>query len=170
MSLLLASGTLLLSWHLGLSVGYSQLTILDCFIPFFNYLALCTSFQLLPHLILSPVFCCHDSSFFSCPPSTFHDNFFPLLSWTEASTLRSLFFLSFIWSVSSITGMWSFLHKYMYQWVHTMCVLLWLGYLTQGDIFSFHPFACKFHEVIDFNSWIVLHWVKLPHFLYSFPF
>jgi len=28
-----------------------------------------------------------------------------------------------------------------YQWVHTMCVFLWLGYLTQDDIFQFHPFA-----------------------------
>jgi hypothetical protein len=24
----------------------------------------------------------------------------------------------------------------MYQWVHTICVLLWLGYLTQDDIYS----------------------------------
>jgi len=28
-----------------------------------------------------------------------------------------------------------------YQWVHTMCVFLWSGYLTQDDIFQFHSFA-----------------------------
>jgi hypothetical protein len=42
-----------------------------------------------------------------------------------------------------------------YQRVHTICVPLWLGYLTQDDIFKFHPFACEFHEVIVFNSWVV---------------
>ena len=28
----------------------------------------------------------------------------------------------------------------IYQWVHTMCILLWLGYLTQ-NIFQFHAFV-----------------------------
>ena len=38
-----------------------------------------------------------------------------------------------------------------------MCVLLWLGYLTQDDIFQFHSFACKckFHEVMVFNRWVM---------------
>ena len=27
------------------------------------------------------------------------------------------------------------------QWVYTMCILVWLGYLTQGDIFWFYLFA-----------------------------
>jgi hypothetical protein len=31
-----------------------------------------------------------------------------------------------------------------------MFVFLGLGYLTQNDIFKFHPFACKFHDAIAF--------------------
>jgi hypothetical protein len=34
-----------------------------------------------------------------------------------------------------------------------MCVILWLGYLTQDDIFKFYLFACEFHEIVVFNSW-----------------
>jgi hypothetical protein len=49
-----------------------------------------------------------------------------------------------------------------------MCVRLCLGYLIQEDIFKFHPFACKFHEVIVFNSRVVLLCVNAPHFLYPF--
>ena len=49
-----------------------------------------------------------------------------------------------------------------------MCVLLWLGYLTQDDILQIHPFAYKFHKFIVFNSWVVLHCVTVPHFLYPF--
>jgi hypothetical protein len=49
-----------------------------------------------------------------------------------------------------------------------MCVLLWLGYLSQDAIFKFHLLACKFHEVTVFNWWIVLHCVNVPHFLYLF--
>jgi hypothetical protein len=28
-----------------------------------------------------------------------------------------------------------------YEWVHIMCVLFCLGYLTQDDILQIHPFA-----------------------------
>jgi hypothetical protein len=55
-----------------------------------------------------------------------------------------------------------------YQWAHTVCVLFWLSYFTQDDIFKFHPYACGFHEVIVFDSWLVLHCVNVPHFLYPF--
>jgi len=37
-----------------------------------------------------------------------------------------------------------------YQWAHTICVLLCLGYLTQDDIFQLHPFAYEFDKVIVF--------------------
>jgi len=33
-----------------------------------------------------------------------------------------------------------------------MCFFLWLGYLTQDDIFQFQPFAYEFHKVIDFDT------------------
>jgi len=55
-----------------------------------------------------------------------------------------------------------------YQWVHTMCVFLWLGYLTQDDMFQFPPFAYEFHKVIVFDSWVIFHCVDVPHFLYPF--
>jgi hypothetical protein len=51
-----------------------------------------------------------------------------------------------------------------YQWVHTICGLCWLIYLTQDDIFKFHPFASKLNEVIVFNSWVVSH-CKMYHIL-----
>jgi 5-methylcytosine-specific restriction endonuclease McrA len=31
--------------------------------------------------------------------------------------------------------------------VHTVCVLLWLGCVTQNDIFKFHTFAWELNEV-----------------------
>ena len=58
---------------------------------------------------------------------------FPPLTRTEISTLWSSF-LNFMWSVNCILGILSFWLISTYQLVHTMCVLLWLGYLTQ-DIF-----------------------------------
>jgi hypothetical protein len=76
--------------------------------------------------------------------------------------------LSFIWSVSCIMGIPKFFLISIYQWVHTICVLLWLGYLTQDDILEFHVFAFKFYEVIVFNIWVALHCVSIPHFLYPF--
>jgi hypothetical protein len=63
---------------------------------------------------------------------------------------------------------WTFELIFMYQWVYTMCVLLWLSYLTQDDNFKFHPFVWEFNEVIVFTSWVVFHWVNIPHFLYPF--
>jgi hypothetical protein len=49
-----------------------------------------------------------------------------------------------------------------------MHVLLGLAYLTQDDIFQFHPLAWKIHDELVFNSWIVLHCDNEPHFLYPF--
>jgi hypothetical protein len=47
-----------------------------------------------------------------------------------------------------------------------MFVFLALGYLTQDDLFQFHPFACIFHDVIVLNSWAKLPGVAVQHFLY----
>jgi len=65
---------------------------------------------------------------------------------------------------------WAFGLISTYRWVHTMCVFLWLGYLTQDDIFQFHPFAYEFHKVIVFDSWVVFRSVGVPYFLYPFLF
>jgi hypothetical protein len=61
--------------------------------------------------------------------------YFVLLRRTEASTFWSSLFFSFMWSVNCILVIWSFGLLSTYQWVHTMCVLLWLDYLSQDDIF-----------------------------------
>jgi hypothetical protein len=49
-----------------------------------------------------------------------------------------------------------------------MHILLGLGYLTQGDILKFYPFACKIHDAFVFNSSVGFHGVNEPHFLYLF--
>jgi hypothetical protein len=59
---------------------------------------------------------------------------FHLLRRTKVSTLWSAFFLSFMWSLICILGIPKFGLIFTYQWVHTMCVLLWLCDLTQDDI------------------------------------
>jgi len=60
---------------------------------------------------------------------------FPIIRRTETFTLWHSFFLSFMWSVNFIVGILIFDLISSYQWVHTMCVLLWLGYLTQNEVF-----------------------------------
>jgi len=45
-----------------------------------------------------------------------------------------------------------------------MLAFLGLGYPTQNDLFQFHPFAGKFHDVIVFNSRVIFHCVDVPHF------
>jgi hypothetical protein len=52
-----------------------------------------------------------------------------------------------------------------YKWVYTIHDLWGLGYLTQDDIHEFHTFACKIHDTLVFNSWIVFHCVDMPHSL-----
>jgi hypothetical protein len=53
-----------------------------------------------------------------------------------------------------------------------LLIFLFFKYFLQNVIFSysvkFHTFAYGFHEVIVFNSWVVLHCVNEPHFLYPF--
>jgi hypothetical protein len=47
-----------------------------------------------------------------------------------------------------------------------MFVLLGLSYLTQDDIFYFHPFTYKTQDVLVLNSWVVFHCINKLHFLY----
>jgi hypothetical protein len=58
---------------------------------------------------------------------------FPFLRRTKTPTFWTPF-LKFMWSVNCILGIPSFWANIPYKWDHTMCVVLWLGYLTQ-DIF-----------------------------------
>ena len=81
---------------------------------------------------LCSTFCPHNTSWdYSVPSSTMHG----------ASALWSYFF-SFIWSLNWIYCiLWTFWLISTYQWVHTMCILLWLCYLTQDNIFKFLAFT-----------------------------
>ena len=81
-----------------------------------------------------------DDPFFSlcstlCLCNSFHGYLVPPLRRTEVSTLWSSFFLIFMWFVNCILGIRVFGLIYTYKWVYIMCVLLWLGYLTQDNIF-----------------------------------
>ena len=91
---------------------------------------------------------------------------FLLLSEIQSPSLGPSFLFIFLGSVGCIMGILSLWLISMYQWVHAMYVVWGLGYLTQNNIFVFHPFACKIHDVLVFNSWIVFHCVNEPHFLY----
>ena len=75
MSSLLGPENLLLPWHLGLSSSYPQFPIPHCYTPLFNFLTICTSSSLFPHLILAPFSCPSSFSPRSLPPSTSHDCF-----------------------------------------------------------------------------------------------
>jgi hypothetical protein len=44
-----------------------------------------------------------------------------------------------LWIVSWFFGAFGLISTC--QWVHIMCVLLWLGYVTQDEILQIHPFA-----------------------------
>ena len=68
-----------------------------------------------------------------------------------------------LWNITWLSStLWL---KSTYKWVHTMHVLLGLGYWTQDDRLTFHPFACKIYDVYIFNSQIVFHYVHVTHFL-----
>jgi hypothetical protein len=115
-------GRLLLSWQLGLSCCYFQFPTPYCYTPLFNFLTLCTS----PPSPPIP-----DSSRLSPLPLLFLPSsshpllpliiLYPLLSRTEAFTLRYSFHLIFMWPVSCIHTLCLIS---TYQKVHTMCVLL----------------------------------------------
>jgi hypothetical protein len=110
MSYLLGPGSLLLSWYLEFSGGYPQFPIPHCYTPLFNFLTLCRPSQSPPipdpaHFPPPPLFLLPSPSH----PLPSVSILFPLLRRTEASTLWSSFFLSFIWSVSCILGFLSFL-------------------------------------------------------------
>jgi hypothetical protein len=42
------------------------------------------------------------------------------------------------------------------------------GLPYSGWYFLVHSFACKFHDVIVFHSWVVLHYVNVTHFIFPF--
>jgi len=76
----------------------------------------------------------------SLSPSTSPHYFVSPLSRTEASSLWSSFFLSFVWSGSCILAILSFFLANTNLSVSTFSFLV---HLTQ-DNFQFHPFACDF--------------------------
>jgi hypothetical protein len=70
-----------------------------------------------------------------------------------------------LWIVSFVLSIYSLIRSH--QWIHTMYVLLvWVISL----ICQLNLFACKFHNILIFNTWLLFHCVNEPSFLYPFPF
>jgi hypothetical protein len=95
---------------LGFFGGYPQFPIPHCYTPLSNFLTLCLSSPSPPTPDLTPI----SPSPPLFLPSLYHplppvSILFPLLRRTQAFTLWSSFFLSFIWSMSGIMGIPSFL-------------------------------------------------------------
>jgi hypothetical protein len=109
-----------------------------CYTPLFKFLTLYISSPSLSPPIPDP-------APLSPPPPLFLpslSNPLPpvsILRKTEASTLWSSWASYGLWIVSWVFQPFGLISTY--QWVHTMCVLLWLGYLTHNDILKFHTFA-----------------------------
>jgi hypothetical protein len=72
----------------------------------------------------------------------------------------SFFLLGFHWSVNCIVGKQSFFLTNIHLTVsmYNVCSFV-MGLPHVGWYFEVHPFACKFHEIITFTSWVVLHCV-----------
>jgi hypothetical protein len=109
-SSLLDLGSLLLSWHLGNAGGYPQVPISHCYTPLFKFLTLCISSQspLIPDPV--PLFSHSPPLFLPSPsnPLSPVSILFPILRRTEAHTLWSSLFLSFMWFMNYILGSLSF--------------------------------------------------------------
>jgi hypothetical protein len=128
MSSLLGPGNLLDSWHLGshppLLHTSAHFVLLPCLflhriLPLFFRSPSHTSFHIpltlyLPWLFYSPFWVGLEHPNFGLPSSWVSCGLW-VASW--------VFWTYFLWLTST------------YQWEHPMCVLLWLGYLTQDDIF-----------------------------------
>jgi hypothetical protein len=77
--------------------------------------------------------------------------------------------LSFMLSVSCIMDILSFwANIHLSVSTYHVCHLS-LGYLTQDDIFQFHPFAWKTCKVLIFNNCVAFHCVNASHF-FLYPF
>lgn len=48
-----------------------------------------------------------------------------------------------------------------------LCFSFWVCFTSLNMIFLV-PFICKFHDIIVFNTWIILHFIIVPHFLHPF--
>jgi hypothetical protein len=100
-----------------------------------QFLTLCTSLQSPPTPDSATPFSPPSPLFLPSPShrSTFHDYFvtFSKLDWS----MHTLVFLleSFCMSYREYSELFPLISTY--QWVGTMYVFLWLGYLTQNDIF-----------------------------------
>ena len=91
-----------------------------------------------------------------CLCNSFHGYFVPPSKCTHFGLPSSLV-SCVLWIVSQVfqaSGLIS-----IYQWVCIMCVLLWLGYLTQDDILQIH-YLPKYFIGLFLHSCIVLHCVN----------
>lgn len=94
----------------------------------------------------SPPHLCHSCPYLLLPPMII---FFPLLSRMKHLSLGifACYTSYCLWVVSQ--EFCAFFLVSTYQCVHTMHVLLSLGYIIKDDIFYFYSFACKTHDVLN---------------------
>ena len=126
--MLLCPVNLLLAWHLGLSSGYPQFLILHCYIFFIQFLDPV-------HLSLVPsrTWYCPSSFLILLSPFQVPLPPYPLSSFSLINAglkhphpgLPSSYVPYGMWVVS--WAWWAFGLRSIYQWIHTMCVLLCLG-------------------------------------------
>ena len=124
-----------------------------------------SSFHIATHLcsISCPLYISSISNTWFCLPSP-HLLLLPSPSYHLFPLFCSLFYvgmkhllvgLPFSWvTCDPWVVSWLFQVLYLlstYQWVHTMCGLLWLSHFTQDDNFYIQAFFCEFNEVIFFK-------------------
>ena len=83
--------------------------------------------SLLPINTISPLPSTHSP----INPSHFYVLVIPYNAASSLSRMRALSsFLGMIWYVSCVFGIQIFCANITYQWLHTMCVLFWMSYVT----------------------------------------
>ena len=114
-----------------------------------------------PHYPLHPL--CHAVPPFICTLWPFHSYFQVKLKHPRlcpSSCPASLSLLTVAWTS------WILWLLSTFKWIHKIYIILGLGYITQDDIFKFHLFACKIHDLFVFHSWIVFCCVDVAHSLF----
>ena len=62
--------------------------------------------------------------------------------------LESTLYTNFSDGVNYMQLIFALSLKLIYEWVHTMSLLLWLAYLIQDGFFKFYLFSCEFQDSI----------------------
>ena len=55
-----------------------------------------------------------------------------------------------------------------YKWNPTVCVIVWLAYLTEQNVFKVHSYCSLCQDFFPFSDGILFHCMYRPHFVYPF--